>query len=434
LGESANIINLGGRKMKKKLFALGSAAVLALGLASCGGNEVDNVIRLEYSGTASNKEFNMGLFEDFKAARKAAGDTKEYEITYVEHGPDLVDSEVQDWIVGPDVYEFASDKITGLFQKSALGRVSGQNATFIEENNSELGCQLATFNGEYYAYPYTGDNTYYLQYDKSIFTEDDVKSMETILEVAAKAGKKVGYKLQEAFWGAGALFTFGADYQMTFDEDGSVQKVEADFNTDKGLKAAKALLSIINYEYDLGDGTTFKPWQNAMEAPTPTNGLAACIAGTWDIPDYKKALGANYACAPMPTITIDGETQHLGAFLGGKLLGVNPQRAQGNAERLAAAHQLALFLSNKECQLKRFQDQGVAPCNKEAAADPAVLASENVKVLVEQAKFAHAQTAVPGNFWTAPNTLISGMVDGTNTMENLQAAIDTLNESIKASK
>ena len=50
--------------MKKKLFALGAAAVLAFGLASCGEDD-SNVIKLEYSGTASNKDFNMQLFEDF---------------------------------------------------------------------------------------------------------------------------------------------------------------------------------------------------------------------------------------------------------------------------------------------------------------------------------------------------------------------------------
>ncbi|HRF70297.1 MAG TPA: extracellular solute-binding protein, partial [Candidatus Pelethenecus sp.] len=268
--------------MKKKLFALGAAAVLAFGLASCGEDD-SNVIKLEYSGTASNKDFNMQLFEDFKAARKAAGDTKEYKITYVEHGPDKVDSEVQDWVVGPDVYEFASDKITGLYSKSALAKISGQNATFISENNSDLGKDLATFNGDYYAYPYTGDNTYYLQYDKSVFTAEDVKSIETLLDKAEEKGLKIGYNLQEAFWGAGALFTFGADYNMVFDEDGSVTSVTSDFDSDKGLKAAKAILNIVQHP----------AWQNKMEAPTPTNGLAACIAGTWDIATYKKALGDN---------------------------------------------------------------------------------------------------------------------------------------------
>ncbi|MDE6047306.1 MAG: hypothetical protein K2F56_01620, partial [Anaeroplasmataceae bacterium] len=76
----------------------------------------------------------------------------------------------------------------------------------------------------------------------------------------------------------------------------------------------------------------------------------------------------------------------------------------------------------------------VAPCNIEAAAEERVLASPNVKVLIEQAKFAHPQTAVPAAFWTAPNTLTAGIKADTTTLENLQEAIETLNNSIKGAK
>ncbi len=422
--------------MKKRFFALGAASILALGLAGCGDNTSTpstatpggpKTIQLEYSGTGSDKEFNLQLFEDFKAARKAAGDENTYEISYVEHGPDKVDSEVLDWEVGPDVYEFASDKITGLYQKGALARIIGSNATFIEENNNDLGKGLATFNDEYYAYPYTGDNTYYVQYDKSFFSEEDVKSIETMLSKAAASGKKIGYNLKEAFWVGGAMFTFGADYKMSFDADGAIANIAADFDTEKGLKAAKAIKQIMSSP----------AWQNEMEAPTPTNNLVACIAGTWDIAAYKEALGDNYACATMPTITIDGETKNLGAFLGGKLFGINPQRAAGDTDRLVAANELAKYLSGKAAQLKRFDEKGIAPCNLEAAAEERVTADPNVKVLIEQAKFAHEQTAVPGNFWSAPATLATaieeGIKDSSLTDEKLVALVKTMNDSVKSS-
>lgn len=406
----------------KKLFALGVAGILALGLASCNSKEESggNVIKLEYSGTGSNKEFNLSLFEAFKKDRKAKGDEATYEISYVEHGPDLVDSEVKDWEVGPDVFEFASDKVTSLYEKGALAKVVGTNATFIEENNSQLGKDLAKFNGEYYSYPYTGDNTYYLHYDKSKLTEEQAKSMMTILDVAKDGGYKVGYTLKTPFWGAGALFTFGADFNMTFNADGAVEKIEANFDSAAGIKAGKAILQIVNHE----------AWQNTAEVPTPKNQLIACIDGTWNISKYKKALGDNYACAPMPTVTIDGETKNLGAFLGGKLFGVNPQRSQGDVKRLAAAHQLAIFLSNKESQIARFDDQGVAPCNLEAAKEERIANDINIKCLYEQAKFAHTQTATPAKFWTAPETLIVGMCDGTITESNLAEAMLTLNQTI----
>ena len=412
----------------KKLFALMGVSLLTLSLAACGGGGEESdgpkTINLTYSGAASDQEFNESLCEKFKQYRKSLGDENTYNITYVAHGADKVDSEVLDWVVGPDVYEFASDKITVLYQKGALARLVGANADFVTENNSELGVSLATFNENLYAYPYTGDNTYYDQYDTSFYTADDVKSIETMLDKAAAAGKKVGYNLGEAFWSAGALFTYGADYKMVFDEDGAITSISADFDGDAGQKAIKAMYQIMKSE----------AWQNEMAAPTPSNNLVACIAGTWDIAAYKEALGENYGCAVMPTVTVDGDTKHLGAFLGGKLLGVNPQVSQGDNDRLVAAHELAKYLSNEESQLARFEKNGIAPCNKAAATNSKVTSDPNVQVLIAQQEFAHAQTAVPGNFWTAPNTLYAAIADGSFTLEEIATHAKTLNDSIKASK
>ena len=221
------------------------------------------------------------------------------------------------------------------------------------------------------------------------------------------------------------MFTFGADYTMSFDEDGSIKEISADFDGDKGVKAAKAIKQIMDHP----------AWSNDMAAPTPDNKFIGCIAGTWDIAAYRNELDENYACAPMPTITIDGETKNLGAFLGGKLLGVNPSRAGKDTIRLKAAHELAKFLSDKECQLKRFDHASIAPCNKAAAAEERVINNENVKCLVEQAKFAHAQTAVPDQFWNAPATLTTAFADGTvSTDAQIKEAVKSFNDSVKGAK
>lgn len=406
----------------KKLFALGSAALLALGLASCGDEpkQEGKTIQLTYSGTASDEEFNTTLFEDFKKARKDAGDLNTYEITYEQHGPDKVDSEVIDWGVGPDVFEFASDKLAGLYNKGALAKVSGQFAKFIDEELNYFGQVCATFNDTYYAYPYTGDNTYYLQYDSSVITAEQAKSMKDVLDAAHAKGMKVGYNVGEGFWGAGAMFTFGADFNITFTEDGNIASVAADFNSEKGLKAAKAILEIVQHP----------AFVNTADVPDATNELAATIGGTWNIPAIKQFYGENYACAVMPTVTVDGETKNLGAFLGGKLLGVNPQRAAGDSDRLLAAHELAKFLAGKEAQLKRFANAEIAPCHLQAAADPAVQASPNVAVLSAQGAFAHAQTSVPDGVWSAPNVIVTAMINGECTLENLQTYVDAFNNTV----
>lgn len=406
----------------KKLFALGAIGALALGMAAC-TDKKGNAIHLVYSGTGSDREFNESLFEKFKEARKEAGDTNEYVIEYVEHGPDRVDSEITDWTTGPDVYEFASDKIGVLYGKGALAKITGANASYITSETNSFGQTMAKFAGDYYGYPWTGDNTYYVQYDKSRLTADDVKTMQGLLDKAQSIGAKVGYNLPEAFWGGAAMFTFGADYEVTYNSDGAVTSVAADFDGEKGQKAASAIYDIVKHP----------AWSKDTVAPTADSGFVACIAGTWDIASYKTALGSNYGCAVMPTVTVDGETKNLGAFVGGKLFGVNPQRSQMDTDRLVAAHELAKFLSNKECQLERFTKNGIGPCNKNVANSATVKADENQVVLAAQLEFAHPQDAVPGNFWTAPGTLINGMIDGSITKADLATACKSFNDTVKAS-
>ena len=392
-------------------------------------DDTGKLIQLQYSGSGSNRYTTLQLFEDFKAARKAAGDRNTYSILYIEHDPDKVNSEILDWTVGPDVYEFASDKMRNFYEKGILSSVNAENATFVENNNSKIGKDLAIINGDYYAYPYTADNTYYVQYDTSFYSANDVKSIETMLDKAQAAGKKVGYNLKEAFWGGPAMFTFGADYNMTFDEYGDLTNITADFNSEKGVKAVKAIKKIVNHP----------AWQNAMEAPTPTNNLVACIAGTWDITAYKEALGDNYGCAAMPTVTVDGDTQHLGAFLGGKLLGVNSLKSKSwNGEvdiaQLNAAHELAKFLTNKESQLKRFDELGIVPCNNEALNEYRVSRDPNVNALIEQSIFAHAQTIVPENFWTSSVNLVEAIFNGFSTENEIKNILSTYNDNIINSK
>ena len=378
-------------------------------------------IELIYSGTLSDQEFNLELIEDFKKAMKEAGDPNTYEIRYVAHGPDKVDSEVVDWSSynAPDVYEFASDKINGLYSKGALARITGPNAKFIDEEFNAVGKNLATFNDAYYGYPYAADNTYYLQYDKSVINPEDAYDMIKLMDAAHEKGYKVGY-CSDSFWMAAAMFTFGADFYIDFTEDGQINNISADFNSEKGLKAAKAIYEIINHP----------AWVNTASVPGNSDNVCAVIGGTWDVAAYKALWGNNYACAVMPTVTVDGETKHLGAFLGGKLLGVNPQRAAGNADQIEAAHKLAKFLAGKECQLKRFEYAEIAPCHLEAAKDPKVQASPNVAVLVEQGTFAHAQTAVPDGIWSAPYVLVDAIRNGECTLDNLQDYLEAYNNTV----
>ena len=425
------------KKTKFLAILAAGAMVLGGGLASCTPSDDPNpnpnpnpnpdpegkTIDLVLSGPGDEAEVDMDLIEDFKEYRKSIGDPNTYNVERVSHGADKIDSEVTDWTTGPDVYAYASDKTQELFKKGALGVLRGDYETFVLENNSQTGIDAATFNEDLYGFPYTGDNTYYLMYDKSVFTEEDVQSVEGILAKCAETGTTFAYKLQEGFYGQGAMFTFGADYNLTFTEDGQISTIEADFNGEAGVKAAKAIYSI----------ATDSNWiDEYIVAGTDNTKIA--VNGTWSINDAKALLGDNYGCAPMPTVTVDGDTKPLGNFIGAKLFGVNPQRSGTDQDRLTAAYNLAMYLSDADAQEKRFDLRETAPSNLTVAALDKVTSNTNVQTLVKQNEWGHAQTVVPGEAWNAPGVLLGGIKDGTVTLDNIEEACEVYNNSIINSK
>ena len=51
-----------------------------------------------------------------------------------------------------------------------------------------------------YGYPMTADNGYFMYYNKDYFTEEDVKSLDTMLSVAQAAGKKVAMEFNSGWY------------------------------------------------------------------------------------------------------------------------------------------------------------------------------------------------------------------------------------------
>ena len=90
----------------------------------------------------------------------------------------------------------------------------------------------------------TADNGYFLYYDKSYFTEDDVKTMDRILEVAEAAGKEFSMELTSGWY----LYSFFGGTGMDFgiNDDGVTN--HCNWNTTegsiKGVDIAQALVNI----------------------------------------------------------------------------------------------------------------------------------------------------------------------------------------------
>ena len=91
-----------------------------------------------------------------------------------------------------DVFIYPDDQLIRLAQADALYEVT-RNHDAIVAANSAGSVKAATYKGTLLGYPATADNGYFLFYDKSVLTEEDVKTLDGILAAAEKAGKKFNH-------------------------------------------------------------------------------------------------------------------------------------------------------------------------------------------------------------------------------------------------
>ena len=94
---------------------------------------------------------------------------------------DAKDTVLQDPASAADVFMYANDQIADMVDAGALTKLGGDAAEYVKSSNSEAMAATVTYNGDIYGVPYTS-NTWFMYYDKRVFSEDDVKSLDTMIE------------------------------------------------------------------------------------------------------------------------------------------------------------------------------------------------------------------------------------------------------------
>ena len=405
--------------MKKiRIFALILALVMvALAMTACGGNgetpEGDGGKKEKVTLTVWGSQEDQAMLKEMCAAYAAANPDKEYKFLFGVQGEgDAADKVLNDVTSGPDVFSFASDQINKLIAGGALARVGGQAETDVKNNNSATSVDAATItvNGEnqLYAYPCTEDNTLFLYYDKSVIGDDDVDTLDELLDAADKAGRKVHFKLNDDGWYLSSFFFAYPElgYEVTYNEAMTETGVTINYNNAQGLAVMKALVKYVNHPalvIQTDDSKLIAGFTPTAEGKVEA---AAGVSGTWNVQAVEGLLGDNMGVAKLPTVEIDGEQKQLTTYMGCKLIGVN-----GYSQNKGEAHKLAQWLTNEQNQLKRFETRGFGPSNNAVAASDAVANDPVISAVMEQAKFSRAQKSVPGNYWTPMGALITPFIE-----------------------
>ena len=392
-------------------------ATIVLAFTACSGNNdpagsgegEKTKVTLTVWGAQEDQEMLRVMCNAFAAANP----DKEYKFLYGVQGEgDAADKVLGDVTSGPDVFSFASDQINKLIAGGALARIGGQAEQDVKANNSATSVDAATItvNGEdqLYAYPCTEDNTLFLYYDKSVIGDDEVDTLDELLDAAEKAGRKVHFKLNDDGWYLSSFFFAYPElkYDVEYDENMTETGVDINYNNAQGLAVMKALVKYVNHPalvIQTDDSKLIAGFTPTAEGKVEA---AAGVSGTWNAQSIEGLLGDNMGVAKLPTVEIDGEQKQLTTYMGCKLIGVN-----GYSQNKAEAHKLAQWLTNKDNQLLRFETRGFGPSNKEVAASEAVANDPVISAVMDQAKYSRAQKSVPGNYWTPMGSLITPFIE-----------------------
>ena len=312
---------------------------------------------------------------------------------------------LEDPAAAADVFSYPDDQIITLVQADALYEVTRNHDEIVAANAAGT-VNAASYNGVLYGYPMTADNGYYLYYDKSVLSEEDVKTLDGILAAANAAGKQVHMDISNGWYLAS--FFLGNGCTLTLDADG---KQLCDFNSPAGLEAAEAIRAFCN-------DPAFITGDDSVLQGGIGDSICAGVSGPWTSAAIKEKLGDNFGAAKLPTFTCGGKQVQMGSFLGCKVVGVNTLTAHP-----VEAMELAEFLTCEESQLRRFELLGYGPSNINAAASPAVSADPALTALAEQSAFAISQHVL-GEYWT-PAEAFGAELEAHSTAD-LQEMLDQL--------
>ena len=415
--------------MKKRTLACLLAGILAVGsLAGCGKKEEQTSgaktesgyaknAKLKVWGSQEDQEMYKKMIEEFQKENPEAADW-EIELAVV-MGADAKTELLKDASAAADVFDFASDQVMELQAANALYRIT-KNKDEIIANNLDTAIQSASVDGELYGYP-VASTTFLMFYDKSMYTEEEVKNLNTMMEKQLPEGvTNFSMDIDNGWYNS--CFFQAAGCRL-FGEDGTDPK-SCDFNSEKGLLAG-------NYLADLAANPKFANQDGAVLLKAFENRtLGATFTGGWDAELIKGYLGDDYGVTKLPEVTFeDGTTAQLASMMNFNLTVVNAQ-----TKYPAEAMLLAEWMTNSDTALQmRYEMRPVASTNKKMeetiAADTE---NEALKALTEQAQLSVLQTSIPqvANFWTPTEAFGAGLMNQSITRDNMQESLDTMVKNI----
>lgn len=322
------------------------------------------------------------------------------------------DTVLKDVEAAADVYMYANDQVSPLVSGNGVARLGGEAEDYVKNTNDEGITSTVMIDDKVYGIPFT-TNTWFMYYDKSVFSEEDIKNLDTMLEKG-----KVAFPLTNSWYLASFYLANGG----TMFGDGTDEAAGINFAGEKGAETTKYLVELVknkNFVVDK-DGIGLSGLEKGE--------VNAFFSGSWDALAVEEALGENFAAAQLPTANIGGSPKQLLSFGGTKAIGVNP-----NSKNIDVAVQFAMWMTRPEAQAEHYKLRNIVPVHKELLADPTM--EENPVVKAQNDTMANTSFLQPfvtamNNYWTPAENFGNAIANGEVTAENAEQRTEEFNKQL----
>lgn len=405
--------------MRKRAAALCMTAVLAVtGFAGCSGGidgEKESVRLMVWSPSEDQSkdsgEWLQNTCEDFAELHP------EWDITFVYGVADEASAATQvaqDPEASADVFMYANDTLTIMTDANALAKFGGKYREEIESTNSEEVLTSLIKEDNLYGVPFT-TNTWFMYYDKSVFSEEDIKNLDTMLEKGSVAFPFTNSWYLPAFYIGNGCTLFG---------DGTQEDKGVDFGGENAVEVTEYLVDLAanpNFKID-ADGSGLAGLRDGS--------ISAIFSGSWDANAVSEALGENMGVAALPTYTLNGAEKQMMSYAGSKAIGVNPY-----SKNMVPAVELAVYLGSAEAQLSHYNLRNVIPCNTELLKNAEV--SEDPLVMAQNDTFNYTSILQPfvakmNNCWVPVENMGKGIRNKSVTHKNAKEQTEAMNEAMNS--
>ncbi len=420
--------------MKKRILALSVAAALVVGtLASCTSStdeeESSSVEARDISLVMWASEDDLDFVKEYAEKwadeyAEANEDVNSVTVDVQIIGEDVAtENATKDLAAAADVFGVANDQLSTLASANAIYAMPSDVVDEIREIVGDAATESTLYDGTYYGFPYAPNTAEVLYYNTSMYTEDEVKSLNTMVE-------------KDLDGVANLIVTDGGGWNgMTWAATAGIEWFTGSDPTICTLnnENVTAVLTWLSEHAEGGD-KTIQYFGSADDAyALLADGKAAALFyGAWASESVENALGDNFGVAELPTLTVDGvlEDEHMVCFGGSKLYVINAQ-----TEEPEAALSLASYFLNEDVQLARYEERSQTPTALALSENETI--QENAVVAAELAQGEYTinndPTASTAGYWDNADALFSGIITGDIAAADIQDELDTFVAALFAS-